>query len=49
MEKELIVFIVCFLTFTYSVIEKKWGAMNLATIGMFVSALAMAYRFFGGL
>lgn len=47
--KEFVAFAVCFLIFVYSVFDKKWGAVNLSTIGMVASALAMAYRFFGGL
>jgi len=47
--KEFAAFVVFFLVFVYSVFAKKWGAVNLSTIGMVASALAMAYRFFGGL
>lgn len=46
--KELVAFIVFFLIFAYSVIGRAWNGIYVALPGMFLSAVAMAYRLLGG-
>jgi len=48
MTKQFTGFVICFLIFVYSVIERKWNGLYVALPGMIISTIAMAYTFFGG-